>query len=118
MKLTYLNNVFESSGIGYHTVQQLAIRGARVCERQARYFVVDELTFKTKVYLAARNETRAYAAIARMKREGGLGTGSVDWLELDLSSPRKSQVMSDSLAKGYILPYPTGLCPRIFDEGN
>ena len=41
-----------------------------------------------KVYLGARNEERAKAAIERLiNGKGGLGTGQVEWLRLDLSTP-------------------------------
>ncbi|KAJ7459916.1 NAD(P)-binding protein [Mycena latifolia] len=55
-------------GIGYSTVKFLARRGA-------------------KVYLAARNESKATGAIARLEREG-LGSGEVVFLKLDLADPR------------------------------
>lgn len=51
----------ESSGIGYATIQHLARRGA-------------------KVYMAARNESKARDAIAKLKEEGlGPGNGEVLW---------------------------------------
>ncbi|KAK7062430.1 hypothetical protein R3P38DRAFT_3251730 [Favolaschia claudopus] len=53
-----------NSGIGYATTQLLARQGA-------------------KVYMATRSKSRAADAIARLKYVG-LGTGSVEWLELDL----------------------------------
>ncbi|KAK6987484.1 NAD-binding protein, partial [Favolaschia claudopus] len=61
-----------STGIGYATIQILARRGA-------------------KVYMAARNESRAKEAIHKMQSDSeGLGEGSVEWLELDLSDPRSA----------------------------
>ena len=57
-----------SSGIGFAAVQHLARRGARV-------------------YLAARSEERAKAAIERLRAEG-LGKGEVEWWELDLAKPK------------------------------
>ncbi len=69
----------KSSGIGYATIQHLARRGA-------------------KVYMAARNETKARDAIARLK-EGGLGLGEVLWLELDLSDPRKARKAAEEFMK-------------------
>jgi len=57
-----------NTGIGYGTVQFLALKGA-------------------KVYIAARNEQRALDAIRQLEEEG-LGDGSVEWLKLDLSHPR------------------------------
>ncbi|KAK7056097.1 NAD-binding protein [Favolaschia claudopus] len=61
-----------NTGIGYATIQILARRGA-------------------KVYMAARNESRAKEAIYKMQSDSkGLGEGSVEWLELDLSDPRSA----------------------------
>jgi len=64
-----------NSGIGYHTVLQLARHGATV-------------------YLAARNETRAQEAIEKLKTEG-LGTGSVQWLKLDLGTVKGAKGAAD-----------------------
>lgn len=62
-----------SSGIGYATVQILARHGA-------------------KVYIGARSEERAKAAIERLRTEGlQPGNGELEWLELDLSDPRKTK---------------------------
>ncbi|KDQ62504.1 hypothetical protein JAAARDRAFT_30409 [Jaapia argillacea MUCL 33604] len=59
-----------NAGIGFKTVRHLARKGA-------------------KVYLAARNEARATAAIAELEAEGfGEGKGQVVWLKLDLADPR------------------------------
>ncbi|KAK6991835.1 NAD-binding protein [Favolaschia claudopus] len=60
-----------NSGIGYATTQLLARQGA-------------------KVYMATRSQSRAADAIARLKSEG-LGTGTVEWLELDLADPRSAR---------------------------
>ncbi|KAG9011016.1 hypothetical protein FRB94_009005 [Tulasnella sp. JGI-2019a] len=60
------------SMIGYHTAQQLAMKGARV-------------------YLGDRNATTVDLAIAKMMREGGVGGGSVDWLDLDLTNPKAAR---------------------------
>ncbi|KDR76480.1 hypothetical protein GALMADRAFT_210460 [Galerina marginata CBS 339.88] len=57
-----------NTGIGYHTVKFLARKGA-------------------KVYLGARNEVKAKAAIAQLEQEG-LGSGSVEWLYVNMSDPR------------------------------
>ncbi|KAF8156639.1 hypothetical protein B0H34DRAFT_658150 [Crassisporium funariophilum] len=62
-----------NAGIGFATVQHLARAGA-------------------KVYLAARNESRAIGAIARLEHEGlGPGNGQVVWLKLDLCDPREAK---------------------------
>ncbi|KAJ7134692.1 NAD-P-binding protein [Mycena epipterygia] len=60
-----------NAGIGYFTVKFLAQRGA-------------------KVYLAARNESKAIGAIAKLEHEG-LGTGEVVFLKLDLADPRMAK---------------------------
>ena len=60
---------FCSRGLGLAIVRHLARRGA-------------------KVYMAARDEQRAKAAIERLRSEG-LGKGEVEWWELDLSKPRE-----------------------------
>ncbi|KAI8986748.1 NAD-P-binding protein [Trametes punicea] len=71
-----------NSGIGYATVQHLARRGA-------------------KVYIGARNEERAKAAIERLRAEGlQPGDGPLDWFHLDLSDPRKAKLSAEAfLAK-------------------
>jgi Short-chain dehydrogenases of various substrate specificities len=46
-----------------------------------------------KVYLAARDESRATEAIARLESEGlGPGNGDVIWLQLDLVNPRTAKM--------------------------
>jgi NAD(P)-dependent dehydrogenase (short-subunit alcohol dehydrogenase family) len=76
-ELAYL--LFYSTGIGYATVQHLARRGA-------------------KVYLAARNESRATGAIAKLEADG-LGSGEVHWLKLDLSDPRTAKSAAEEFRK-------------------
>lgn len=45
-----------------------------------------------KVYLGARNESKATGAIARLKEEGlGPGNGEVVWLNVDYSDPRSAK---------------------------
>jgi NAD(P)-dependent dehydrogenase (short-subunit alcohol dehydrogenase family) len=45
-----------------------------------------------KVYMAARNQSKAEAAIAQLKAEGlGPGNGEVIWLELDLTDPQNAK---------------------------
>lgn len=70
-----------STGIGYYTVKHLASRGA-------------------KVYLAARNESKATGAIAQLESEGlGPGFGQVEWLNLDLTDPRKAKAAAEEFLK-------------------
>ncbi|KAI0646449.1 NAD-P-binding protein [Trametes meyenii] len=67
-----------NSGIGYSTVQHLARHGA-------------------KVYIGARSEERAKAAIERLRAEGlQPGNGELEWLELDLSDPRKAKQSAET----------------------
>ncbi|KZP08215.1 NAD(P)-binding protein [Athelia psychrophila] len=62
-----------NTGVGYETCKILAQHGA-------------------KVYMAARSESRAKAAIERLHAEGlGTNAGEVIWLELDLASPRQTK---------------------------
>ncbi|KAF7977327.1 hypothetical protein HWV62_4103 [Athelia sp. TMB] len=66
-----------NGGIGYQTVKQLASRGA-------------------KVYLGARSEAKAAAAIQKMHDEGlGNRPGEVVWLELDLADPRQAKAAAE-----------------------
>ncbi|KAL6306000.1 NAD-P-binding protein [Sparassis latifolia] len=68
-----------SSGIGYATVQHLARHGA-------------------KVYMAARNEEKSKAAIARLQTEGlAPGNGEIVWLDLELSDPRNAKRAAEQL---------------------
>ncbi|KAG2151604.1 NAD(P)-binding protein [Suillus bovinus] len=70
-----------NAGIGYSTVKHLARRGA-------------------KVYMAARNQTRAEEAIGKLKAEGlGPGNGDVIWLELDLKDPRNAKKAAEEFMK-------------------
>ncbi|KZP08212.1 NAD-binding protein [Athelia psychrophila] len=62
-----------NTGVGYQTCKLLAQHGA-------------------KVYMAARNESKAKAAIERLHAEGlGTNAGEVIWLKLDLASPRQTK---------------------------
>jgi NAD(P)-dependent dehydrogenase (short-subunit alcohol dehydrogenase family) len=62
-----------NTGIGYSTVLHLARCGA-------------------KVYLGARNEAKARAAIEKLQAEGlGPRQGEVVWLDVDLTYPRKAK---------------------------
>ncbi|KAJ7761537.1 NAD(P)-binding protein [Mycena maculata] len=61
-----------NAGIGYYTVKFLAQRGA-------------------KVYLAARNESKATGAIVKLEHEGLGSGGTVVFLKLDLSDPRMAK---------------------------
>lgn len=70
-----------NAGIGYSTVKHLARRGA-------------------KVYMAARNQSKAEEAIAQLKAEGlGPGNGDVIWLELDLKDPRNAKKAAEEFMK-------------------
>ncbi|CCM02502.1 uncharacterized protein FIBRA_04604 [Fibroporia radiculosa] len=70
-----------SGGIGYATIQHLARHGA-------------------KVYMAARNEDKAKAAISRLHSEGlGPGNGEVLFLKLDLSDPNDVRTAADEFMK-------------------
>ncbi|KAG1723176.1 NAD(P)-binding protein [Suillus paluster] len=70
-----------NAGIGYSTVKHLARHGA-------------------KVYMAARNKSKAEAAIAQLKAEGlGPGNGEVIWLELDLKDPRNAKKTAEEFMK-------------------
>ncbi|KAL4242751.1 NAD(P)-binding domain superfamily protein [Abortiporus biennis] len=67
-----------NTGIGYATIQHLARHGA-------------------KVYMAARSEEKAKAAIEKLNKEGlGPGNGEIVWLELDLSDPRKAKKAAET----------------------
>ncbi|KAG2095900.1 NAD(P)-binding protein [Suillus discolor] len=68
-------------GIGYWTVKHLARRGA-------------------KVYMAARNQSKAEEAIEQLKAEGlGPWNGDVIWLELDLKDPRNAKKAAEVFMK-------------------
>ena len=70
-----------SAGIGYSTVKHLARHGA-------------------KVYMAARNQSKAEAAIAQLKADGlGPGNGEVIWLELDLVDPKNAKKAAEEFMK-------------------
>ncbi|KAJ7122978.1 NAD-P-binding protein [Mycena epipterygia] len=60
-----------NTGVGYATIQMLARKGA-------------------KVYMAARDEGRAAAAIEQLQSEN-INDGSVHWLKFDLSDPRAAK---------------------------
>lgn len=67
-----------NAGVGYGTVQHLARHGA-------------------KVYLGARNEAKATAAIEQLKKEGlQPGNGEILWLDIDLSDPRKAKAAAEA----------------------
>ncbi len=70
--------LFFSSGVGFASVQLLARAGA-------------------KVYLAARNESRATGALSRLDAEDlGPGNGEVVWLKLDLSDPKAARQSAEA----------------------
>ncbi len=79
--LSFILTDTSSSGIGYGTVRHLARAGA-------------------KVYMAARNETRAAEAIERLKTESlEPGNGEVVWLKLDLSDPRLARQSAEEFMR-------------------
>lgn len=68
-----------SSGIGIYILLHLVRQGA-------------------KVYLAARNEERANAAIERLKKEGlGPNPGEIIWLNFDLAYPSQAKKAAESV---------------------
>ncbi|KAI0334378.1 NAD-P-binding protein [Cubamyces sp. BRFM 1775] len=70
-----------NSGIGFTAALHLARRGA-------------------KVYIGARSEQRAKAAIERMRAEGlQPGNGTLEWFMLDLSDPRKAKESAHEFMK-------------------
>jgi NAD(P)-dependent dehydrogenase (short-subunit alcohol dehydrogenase family) len=70
-----------STGIGYETVKHLARRGA-------------------KVYLGARNESRATGALAKLEHEGlGPGNGKVIWLKTDFGDIRSAKAAAEEFLK-------------------
>ena len=64
-----------SAGIGFTAIKHLAKRGA-------------------KVYLGARSEEKAKAAIERLTAEG-IGSGQVHHLNLDLSDPKLAKAVAE-----------------------
>jgi hypothetical protein len=53
-----------------------------------------------KVYMAARNQTKAEKAISQLKAEGlGPGNGDIIWLELDLKDPRNAKKAAEEFMK-------------------
>ena len=68
-----------SSGLGFATIQHLVRHGA-------------------KIYMAARSEAKAKDAIAKL--DFGTGKkGTVEWLELDLSDPKKAKESAERFMK-------------------
>jgi len=66
-----------NTGIGFGTVQHLARHGA-------------------KVYLGARNEKKAKAAIEVLQSEGlEPGNGEVEWLSVDFSEPHRAKAAAE-----------------------
>lgn len=65
--------IYSSSGIGYQMIKHVARRGG-------------------KIYLCARDESKANDAIAWLQAEGlAPGSGEIQWLQLDLTDPRKAK---------------------------
>ena len=53
-----------------------------------------------KVYLAARNESRANEAIKKLMAEGlGPGNGEIVWLKLDLSDIRGTKLAAEDFLR-------------------
>jgi NAD(P)-dependent dehydrogenase (short-subunit alcohol dehydrogenase family) len=53
-----------------------------------------------KVYLAARNESRATEAIEKLKAEGlGPGNGEIVWVKLDLCDIRGTKAAAEEIMK-------------------
>lgn len=53
-----------------------------------------------KVYMGARSQSKAEAAIAKLKAEGlGPGNGEVVWLDIDLKDPRNSKKAAEEFMK-------------------
>ncbi|KAI8984862.1 NAD-P-binding protein [Trametes punicea] len=70
-----------NAGIGFATIQHLSRHGA-------------------KVFMAARNEWKAKAAIERLHAEGlGPGNGEIFWLQLELSDPRAVKEAAEEFMK-------------------
>ncbi|KDR76489.1 hypothetical protein GALMADRAFT_246863 [Galerina marginata CBS 339.88] len=70
-----------NTGIGLATVRHLARAGA-------------------KVYLAARDESRATGALAQLEHDGlGPGNGEVVWLKLDLSTLKEAKQAAEEFLK-------------------
>ncbi|TFK39294.1 hypothetical protein BDQ12DRAFT_712385 [Crucibulum laeve] len=69
----------DSKGVGLSTCKHLARKGA-------------------KVYLGARSEERAKAAIARLQEEG-ISPGTVEWLPCDLSTPQTAKEAAEEMLK-------------------
>ena len=79
--LRLLFKAARSTGIGYWTVHRLACSGA-------------------KVYIAARNESRATEAIKKLKAEGlSPGNGEIVWLKLDLSDIRGTKLAAEDFLR-------------------
>lgn len=76
-----MNNVCDilSTGIGYHTIKFLARKGA-------------------KVYLGARNEAKAMAALAELEKEG-IGRGQVEFLNVNFGDPRWARIAAEEFLK-------------------
>jgi NAD(P)-dependent dehydrogenase (short-subunit alcohol dehydrogenase family) len=71
----------DNIGIGYETVKFLARRGA-------------------KVYLGARDESKATGALEKLKEEGlSPGDGQVIWLGFDYSDPRLAKKAAEEFLK-------------------
>ena len=79
--MTQPNLIEFSSGLGYPVALSLLRKGA-------------------KVYLAARNESKAVATIERLERDGlGPGNGKPIWHKLVLDNPKDAKQSAESFLK-------------------
>lgn len=90
-----------SRGMGFHIVQQLAIHGA-------------------KVYMAARSESSAKEAIARIESQNPelRGENKVVFLQLDLSSLKASRSAAERFLESETKLHILGALPDIFPDAT
>ena len=72
-----------------------------------------------KVYIAGRSEARVAAAIERLRAEGREpGNGALEWVELDLSDPRKAKEGADRFVARETRLDVLGACHSILGSGQ